>query len=93
MIIKFTYLMLIEVLMLLMYVFYNRTFFVKDFSFNVYTVSLNLSQTIEIIRLGTLILNLIKITIKEFHPYELENLLKNIKSRKILFYPIVYSAK
>jgi hypothetical protein len=91
--INFTYLMLIDFLLFLMYVFFNKTFFVKDFSFNIYTVSLNLSQTAEIIRLGTLILNLIKLPIKEFHPFELENLFENIKSRKIIFYPIADSQK
>jgi hypothetical protein len=66
--------MFIGLLLLLMYFFFNGTFFSEDFSFDVYIIDLISSLTIETYQLRTLILNLFKLLNEEFHLFELEYL-------------------
>ena len=66
--------MFIGLLLLLMYFFFNGTFFSKDFSFDVYIIVLISSLTIETCQLRTLILNLFKLINEESHLFELEYL-------------------
>ena len=66
--------MFIGLLLLLMYFFFNGTFFSKDFSFDVYITDLISSLTIETCQLRTLILNLFKLLNEESHLFELEYL-------------------
>ena len=66
--------MFIGLLLLLMYFFFNGTFFSKDFSFYVYIIDLISSLTIETCQLRTLILNLFKLLNEESHLFELEYL-------------------